>query len=218
MFPLFGRMITAAVVRTSGRSGPRWRVLTIFHADGTLSLYTVGGPDRPIPQPKPQPQQAKPLPTRRGSAHSTPGGRLSPSGSDSHTTVNSVQSGVSNLYQRLNNALAERGYDTLSYVFVGRLMCLFSRREMLGGLDESLQSLESGSKGMLAQASTWVDSQLDPQLTIFFTGKKPGSEAERQAMVPAFVKEHRPDNVGYRVKNNINCITTQPMSPLYPYM
>ncbi|EKM61629.1 uncharacterized protein PHACADRAFT_169080 [Phanerochaete carnosa HHB-10118-sp] len=98
----------------------------------------LGGPDRPIPQPKPQ----RPKPSATGSGRSSgSGSRPDPQRANSVSEMaNSASRGVNDLYSRLNNALAERG-------------------EMLGGLEESFQSLESGSKNMLAQAKSLAAKQ-----------------------------------------------------------
>ncbi|GJE89618.1 hypothetical protein PsYK624_057220 [Phanerochaete sordida] len=93
----------------------------------------LGGPDRPIPQPKPQ--RPKPGVLASGSDGLTPQRANSVS-----EMANSASRGVSDLYSRLGNALAERG-------------------EMLGGLEESFQSLESGSKNMLANAKRLAATQ-----------------------------------------------------------
>ncbi|OSX67117.1 hypothetical protein POSPLADRAFT_1063938 [Postia placenta MAD-698-R-SB12] len=86
----------------------------------------LAGPDRPEP-----PQ-----------SNYDPAGRVPPSskttGKDKDNTVksaaDSMSTGVSDLYNKLGTALAERG-------------------QMLGDLEESFNSLEQGSKGMLSQIS-----------------------------------------------------------------
>lgn len=93
----------------------------------------LGGPDRPVPTPKPQ----RPNVAASDSGSSRPQPDRANSVSE---MANSASRGVSDLYSRLNNALAERG-------------------EMLGGLEESFQSLESGSKNMLSQAKTLAAKQ-----------------------------------------------------------
>lgn len=72
----------------------------------TCSVCAVGGPDRPIPAPKPQ--RAKPGATASGS--SSADGHPQPNRANSVADMaNSASAGVSDLYSRLNNALAERG-------------------------------------------------------------------------------------------------------------
>lgn len=101
----------------------------------------VGGPDRPIPTPKPQRPQVSDT-TSGNSGTSQPGSVAD--------VANSASRGVSDLYSRLNNALQERGYAGCATITINHLTIALCS-EMLGGLEESFQSLESGSKNMLAQ-------------------------------------------------------------------
>lgn len=69
-----------------------------------LTMWTlVGGPDRPVPTPKPQ----RPNVAASDSGSSRPQPDRANSVSE---MANSASRGVSDLYSRLNNALAERGY------------------------------------------------------------------------------------------------------------
>ena len=105
----------------------------------------VGGPDRPMPAPKPQ------RPNASAAGASGAGGRPQPNRANSVSDMaNSASRGVSDLYSRLNNALAERGY-VVSHHKTLLPSDEFSCSEMLSGLEESFQSLESGSKNMLNQ-------------------------------------------------------------------
>ena len=76
------------------------------------SVCLVGGSDRPIPQPK---EAASTSPTDRA-----------------NTPKDSIASGTSDLYNRLGNAMSERG-------------------QMLDGLEDTVNSLRTGSENMLAQ-------------------------------------------------------------------
>ena len=76
------------------------------------SVCLVGGSDRPIPQPK-------------GAASTSPTDRA-------NTPKDSIASGTSDLYNRLGNAMSERG-------------------QMLDGLEDTVNSLRTGSENMLAQ-------------------------------------------------------------------
>ena len=108
----------------------------------------VGGPDRPIPKPKPQPQRQGSLLSRSSASSSRP---MSPgsSSTSAQAIANNASSGVNDLYSRLNNALQERGC-VLSSASTTLSHFVF-RSEMLNGLEDSFRSLETGSKGMLAQ-------------------------------------------------------------------
>ena len=69
-----------------------------------LTIDIVGGPDRPLPTLKSQ------RPAASSTGDSTSGGRPQPNRSNSVADMaNSASRGVSDLYSRLNNALAERG-------------------------------------------------------------------------------------------------------------
>lgn len=78
----------------------------------------VGGPDRPIPQPK--------------ETTSTSPGKTQSSADLASATKDSIASGTSDLYSRLGNAMSERG-------------------QMLDGLEDTVNSLRTGSENMLAQ-------------------------------------------------------------------
>ncbi|KAH9947113.1 lethal giant larvae like, C-terminal-domain-containing protein [Amylocystis lapponica] len=91
----------------------------------------LAGPDRPAP---PQPRAP---PTPYTPKDSEPRGSAS---SSVQAASASMSSGVSDLYNRLGTALAERGYK-------------------LGDLEESFKSLEEGSKGMLSQAKQLAAQQ-----------------------------------------------------------
>ncbi|KAJ3541127.1 hypothetical protein NM688_g6131 [Phlebia brevispora] len=108
-----------------------WGYISSQSMTGDQADILLGGPDRPVPQPKPQPQRRGSTPASRSSM--SPGRSGSPTSLTAQSVANNAASGVSNLYSRLGNALAERG-------------------EMLGSLEDSFKSLESGSKSMLAQA------------------------------------------------------------------
>ncbi|CDO73112.1 hypothetical protein BN946_scf185007.g166 [Trametes cinnabarina] len=87
----------------------------------------LAGPDRPVPPPsKPAP---RPTSIGNSGAASSTGSQPSISAATAGMT-----SGVADLYNRLGNALAERG-------------------EMLGDLQQSMDSLEQGSKNMVERVS-----------------------------------------------------------------
>ncbi|KAI0931535.1 hypothetical protein AcV5_005001 [Taiwanofungus camphoratus] len=95
----------------------------------------LAGPDRPAPPPA---TQARPAMNARGSGSKD---ALGGTGASSVQAASaSVSSGVSDLYNRLGTALAERG-------------------QMLGDLEESFNSLEQGSKNMAAQAQKLAAQQ-----------------------------------------------------------
>lgn len=85
---------------------------------GLMILRLVGGPNRPIPQPKDN--------------------TLTSPGSDQsyvnrvNATKDSLASGANDIYSRLGSAVSERG-------------------EMLDGLEDTVNSLRTGSENMLAQ-------------------------------------------------------------------
>lgn len=59
------------------------------------------------------------------------------------------------MYQRLNNAVAERGYvndHSMSFV-VSTTKC--RKREMLGDVEQRLDSLQQSSKDMVTQVNYW---------------------------------------------------------------
>ena len=80
-------------------------------------MCLVGGPDRPIPQPKVTTPAATGKTQDRASA-----------------TKDSIASSTSDIYSRLGNAVSERG-------------------QMLDGLEDTVNSLRTGSENMLAQVS-----------------------------------------------------------------
>ncbi|OBZ79198.1 Lethal(2) giant larvae SRO7 [Grifola frondosa] len=98
----------------------------------------LAGPDRPaVPQSGTTAGRPRQLSPKDAS------GRLSPSSVEQASVAStsaSVTSGVSDLYNRLGTALAERG-------------------QMLGDLQESFDSLEQGSKNMLSQAKNMATQQ-----------------------------------------------------------
>ena len=101
---------SSEIVRLYDRTA-RQRVIVVS-ACNILTMRAVGGPDRPIPQPKPQ---AAASAASKASALGSPGGRGSPASSTmSRDLANSASSGTNSLYDRLNNALAERGFVWLS--------------------------------------------------------------------------------------------------------
>jgi len=93
----------------------------------------LAGPDRPPPPQSIYNAQGRLRPASHERTEDT-GGTSLKGASDS------MSSGVSDLYNRLGSALAERG-------------------QMLGDLEESFNSLEQGSKGMLAQAQKLAAQQ-----------------------------------------------------------
>lgn len=104
----------------------------------------MAGPDRPLPKQK-QPQRPSMPERAEGEAGSAA------SGLSAQNIANSASSGVSNLYSRLNNALAERGCVHIQRKGFMSLTTCPTYREMLGNLEDSFANLESGSKNMLAQ-------------------------------------------------------------------
>lgn len=112
----------------------------------------MAGPDRPVAQPTPKDrvviQDADP------SGSGTPGGAYSTYSAQAQGMAASAATTASNLYSRLGAAFAER---TLVYL---RSSCQTSPltlgyldSENLGQLQESFDSLEQGSRKMLAQVS-----------------------------------------------------------------
>ncbi|OCH89538.1 hypothetical protein OBBRIDRAFT_881275 [Obba rivulosa] len=91
----------------------------------------LAGPDRPVPPP---------TAAQRPIARPAPAQAMSEGTSSLTATAGSMSSGVGDLYNRLGNALAERG-------------------QMLGDLQESFDSLEQGSKKMVSQAKNLAAQQ-----------------------------------------------------------
>ncbi|KAI0705856.1 lethal giant larvae like, C-terminal-domain-containing protein [Cytidiella melzeri] len=113
-----------------------WGYVSSTSMTGDQIDTLLAGPDRPMPKPK-QPQR----PAILGEGSGEGGSSMSvTAGANAQSIANSASSGVGTLYNRLNNALAERG-------------------EMLGNLEDSFVALESGSKNMLAQAKTLAAKQ-----------------------------------------------------------
>ncbi|CCM03745.1 uncharacterized protein FIBRA_05891 [Fibroporia radiculosa] len=105
---------------------------------GYLGLGTVSGaeidelfagPNRPLPKPSYDPRGSPSVELKREQGPSV-----------IKAASDSMSSGVSDLYNRLGSALAERG-------------------QKLGELEETFSSLEQGSKGMLAQAQKLAAQQ-----------------------------------------------------------
>ncbi|EMD32655.1 hypothetical protein CERSUDRAFT_118683 [Gelatoporia subvermispora B] len=92
----------------------------------------LAGPDRPVPPPVAIQRPHRPPPTERANMSESPSG--------ANATAAPMSSGVGDMYNRLGDALAERG-------------------QMLGDLQESFDSLEQGSKRMLSQAKTLAAQQ-----------------------------------------------------------
>lgn len=83
-----------------------------------MAICSVGGPGRPIPQPK-------------ESTPASPGSNQS-SADRVNVTKSSLAGGTNDLYNRLGSAVSERG-------------------QMLDGLEDTVNSLRTGSENMLAQ-------------------------------------------------------------------
>ncbi|PCH34194.1 hypothetical protein WOLCODRAFT_113329 [Wolfiporia cocos MD-104 SS10] len=94
----------------------------------------LAGPDRPEPAVSAYDARGRPPPASRDAQAADTGPSAFQQASASMST------GVGDLYNRLGNALAERG-------------------EMLGSLEEQFKSLEEGSKGMVAQAQKLAAQQ-----------------------------------------------------------
>jgi len=99
----------------------------------------VGGPDRPLPQ-------KAPAPARSGSE-------------DAAGSVGTAAAGIAagaaaaqtSIYNRLTSAVGERGYVTFfDWQQVQQLILLYYR-QILGDLEERFNSLEEGSRNMVAQ-------------------------------------------------------------------
>jgi len=90
-----------------------------------IILCLVGGPDRPIPQPKDD------TPVSLGSNQSP---------DRANATKDILASSANDLYSRLGSAVSERG-------------------QMLDGLEDTVNSLRTGSENMLAQAKRLAAEQ-----------------------------------------------------------
>lgn len=102
---------------------------------------------------------------RSPEAGSTEGeqGSLAP---NARNIANSASAGANSLYNRLGNALAERG-------------------EMLSGLQESFDALETGSKNMVSQVRGVC--MLVYALIYAFAGQNPCRTTERETLVPVLI-------------------------------
>lgn len=69
-----------------------------------MRVWKVAGPDRPIPQPKVANHDVKDIEGKSTGSY----------GIDARSIASNASSGASNLYNRLGNALSERGYVTCS--------------------------------------------------------------------------------------------------------
>ncbi|KAF6766707.1 lethal giant larvae like, C-terminal-domain-containing protein [Ephemerocybe angulata] len=93
----------------------------------------LGGPDRPLPQAQPRPGLAP--------AGGSYGSGIAGSASSAAATIAaSAASAQTSFYNKISSALSERG-------------------QMLGGLEESFNSLEEGSRNMAAQAKRLAAQQ-----------------------------------------------------------
>lgn len=90
-------------------------------------------------------------------------GSLAP---NARNIANSASAGANSLYNRLGNALAERG-------------------EMLSGLQESFDALETGSKNMVSQACGVC--MLLYALIYAFIGQNPCCTTECETLVPVLI-------------------------------
>ena len=106
----------------------------------------MAGPDRPDPPKSIYDPTGRVAPVSPDAKAKDAGA----AGSSVRAASAQMSSGVSDLYNRLGSALAERGYavHSPSSRTVTHACCV---SEMLGNLEEQFNSLEQGSKNMVAQ-------------------------------------------------------------------
>ena len=137
----------------------------------------MAGPDRPVPQP------SKPS-ARSGTGRPATG--TSAAGSSSQTSISAaaagMSSGVADLYNRLGSALAERGYAS-RFIISKQEAHIAWFREMLGDLQQSMDSLEQGSKSMVEQVSARLPIVVLHELTTRSSGKETGGPTRDEELV-----------------------------------
>ncbi|KAK7695037.1 hypothetical protein QCA50_002225 [Cerrena zonata] len=111
-----------------------WGIITSNTMTGEQIDTLLAGPDRPVPQSY---QRPKPHAIGEGPGSST---SINSAANNARYIASSASSAANGLYNRLGAAMAERG-------------------EMLGQLQESFDSLEQGSRKMLAQTKTMAAQQ-----------------------------------------------------------
>ena len=93
-----------------------------------------------------------------------------------------MSSGVADLYNRLGSALAERGYAS-RFIISKQEVNIAWYREMLGDLQQSMDSLEQGSKSMVEQVSARLPTVVSYELTTRSSGEETGGSTRDEELV-----------------------------------